>query len=101
MTKKTFTITLDEQLVKQLEKRAKRDYLTIQELINNILWRSAKSSLRTRRKYKIGDKEKFVKIFSRYKPYHKNSNETYYCKKCKTNHKYKSKIGENHLKYSE
>ncbi len=100
MEKKTFTITLDEQLFKQLEKRAKRDYLTVQELIKNILWRSAKSSLRTR-KYKLGDKEKFIKIFSRYRPYHKDVNEEYYCKKCRRNHKYNSKIGKKHLEYSE
>lgn len=99
MVKKTFSVTLDEQLVKQLEKRAKRDFLSVQELINKILWRSAKSSLRTKN-YKLGDKEKFIKIFSRYKPYSKNSNETYYCSKCRTAHKYKSKIGKKHLKYS-
>jgi len=48
MTKKSFNISLDEELVKELKKRAKKDYLTIEELINQILWRSAKSSLRKR-----------------------------------------------------
>ena len=47
--KKTFTVSLDEELVKELERRAKKDYLTVQELINKILWRSARSSMRRKK----------------------------------------------------
>ena len=37
MSKKAFTISLDKELVEELEKRAKRDFLTVHELINQIL----------------------------------------------------------------
>lgn len=100
MVKKTFTISLDEKLVKELDKRAKKDYLTTQELINQILWRSAKSSKDNRDHPNPRKAEDFVEIFSRYKPYHKNSKESYYCYKCKKKHKYNSKIGKQHIKHS-
>jgi metal-responsive CopG/Arc/MetJ family transcriptional regulator len=95
MTKKSFNINLDEELIKELKKRAKEDYLTIEELINQILWRSAKSSIKNKN---ISQKNvtSFMRAFSRYKPHHKNY---YYCTLCKRNHKYNSKIGKQHLKY--
>ncbi len=94
--KKTFSVRLDKELVDELKKRAKRDFLTVEELINQILWRSARRSLRTGKKPSQKYASDFVKIFSRYKPYH---NKTYYCKLCKRNHEYKSKIGKKHIKF--
>lgn len=99
MSKKTFTVKLDEELVKELKKRAERDYLTVEELINQVLWRSARSSLRKSKYPKRA--EKFVEIFSRYRPYHEKDKKTYYCYKCKKRHRYSSKIGKEHLKHSD
>ncbi|MCF7910555.1 hypothetical protein K9L16_02680 [Candidatus Pacearchaeota archaeon] len=94
---RTFTITLHEDLVKQLEKRAKKDYLTVQELIQNILWRSARRSLRHKRTPRVN--EKFVQIFSRKIPEKALARDSYYCNECKSNHRYNSQIGKKHLKY--
>jgi hypothetical protein len=94
MAKKSFMINLDEDLVKELKKRAKKDYLTLQELVNKILWRSARSSLRKEPSQRnVTD---FMKSFSRYRPYHEKA---YYCTLCKKNHKAKSKIGKEHYRY--
>jgi hypothetical protein len=97
--KKTFVVSLDKKLIEELEKRAKRDYLNVQELINKILWRSARSSLRSKRIPRQGKASDLIKSFSRYRPYHDSDSSLYYCTKCKKNHQYKSKIGEKHLKY--
>jgi hypothetical protein len=99
MEKKRFLITIDEELYKELERRAKRDKLTVLELINLILWRSAKRSLSASSRPKQA--EKFLEIFSRYQPYHKSERQTYYCHKCKKRHRYNSKIGKEHLKHSD
>lgn len=96
MPKKSFTISLDEELVKELNKRAKRDYLTTEELINKILWRSAKSSLRKKKNPNPGNVSPLMKAFSRYKPLHEKG---YYCTLCKKNHKTDSEIGKAHYKY--
>ncbi|MBD3252577.1 hypothetical protein GF386_02510 [Candidatus Pacearchaeota archaeon] len=94
MAKKSFRVNLDEELVKELKKRAKKDYLTVEELINQILWRSAKRSMKTTSRPK--NASEFVRIFSRYKPYH---DKEYYCQLCKIHHRYSSKIGKQHFKY--
>ena len=95
--KKSFLISLDSDLVKELEKRAKKDKLTVQELINLILYRSAMRSLRKRNPRTA---EKLIEIFSRYRPPHKDDKQTYYCKLCGKNHRYESEIGEKHLNLS-
>ncbi len=99
MAKKRFLITIHEELYKELKRRAKRDKLTVLELINLILWRSAKRSLSAKRRPQKA--EKFLEIFSRYQPYHKSERKTYYCHKCQSRHRYKSKIGKEHLKFSD
>jgi hypothetical protein len=97
--KKTFLVTIHEDLLKELEKRAERDKLSVQELINLILWRSTRVFKRKRLTPRKA--EKFLEIFSRYQPYHKSEKRTYYCYKCKKRHRYLSDIGEKHLKYSD
>ena len=91
----TFMVSLNKDLFNALKKRAKKDHLTVQELVNLVLWRSAKSSLESRdtsQKYATS----FMKTFSRHKPIHEVS---YYCRVCKKNHKYKSKIGKKHFRF--
>ena len=93
--RQTFMVSLNKELFNALKKRAKKDKLTIQELINLILWRSAKTSLKDssgRDKYATD----FMKTFSRHKPIHEVS---YYCRVCRKNHKYKSEIGKKHYRY--
>ncbi len=97
MAKKSFLITINKELFKELERRAKRDRLTVQELVNKILWRSAISSLRKSLSPKRA--EKYLEIFSRYRPYHEEERKTYYCNKCEKRHRYESKIGKKHIKY--
>ncbi|MFW5846870.1 MAG: hypothetical protein ACOCUU_01800 [Nanoarchaeota archaeon] len=97
--KKIFSVSLDKELVKELDRRAKEDYLTIQELINKILWRSARSSLRRKRNPHPRKAEDFVEVFSRYQPLDKSVSSLYYCNKCKSKHQYSSDIGKKHLKF--
>ena len=97
--KKTFSVSLDKELVKELERRAKKDYLTVQELINKILWRSARSSLRRKRNPRPRKADDFVEVFSRYQPLDDSISSLYYCKKCKRKHQYGSKIGKRHIKF--
>ncbi len=44
MLKKSVTIELDERVVSRLQKRAKRNMLTLRELVEDIVRRSAVSS---------------------------------------------------------
>jgi len=97
--KKTFTVSLDKELVEHLEKRAKEDYLTTEELVNKILWRSARSSLRRKRNPRPRKADKFIGSFSRYRPYHDSASSLYYCTKCKRKHQYESDIGKRHIKF--
>jgi len=97
--KKTFTVSLDKKLVEELERRAKKDYLTVQELINKILWRSARSSLRRKRNPRPRKANDLIKTFSRYRPVHDSASSLYYCTKCDRKHQYESEIGKKHLKY--
>jgi len=97
MSKKTFTVSIHEVLYKELEKRAKRDHLTVQELINFILWKSAKTTkYNTKRPRKV---EEFLELFSRHKP-KKLKGKKYFCNECGKDHKYASKIGQRHIKYA-
>lgn len=97
--KKTFSVSLDKELVEELDRRAKKDYLTVQELINKILWRSARSSLRRKRNPRPRKAGKFIGSFSRYKPYHDSASSLYYCTKCDKKHQYESGIGKRHIKF--
>jgi len=97
--KKTFTVSLDEELVKELERRAKKDYLTVQELINKILWRSARSSMRRKKNPRPRKASDLIKTFSRYRPIHDSASSLYYCTKCDRKHQYSSNIGEKHIKH--
>tara|TARA_B100000315_G_scaffold236145_1_gene251663 strand:- start:70 stop:306 length:237 start_codon:yes stop_codon:yes gene_type:complete len=63
MPKTALTIYLDEEAKKLLQKRAKREYLTLTELITNILRRSAISS--KKRPYNDNVNDKYLKFFSR------------------------------------
>ena len=63
--KKQISIHLDEGLIESLEKRAKKNYMTLRELINDILIRSMANYGRTGKSYGGPPVEKFVKIFSR------------------------------------
>lgn len=99
LQKKSFMVSLNKDLVKELERRAKEDYLTVQELINKILWRSARSSLRRKRNPRPRKADDFVEVFSRYKPYNKEASSLYYCTRCKRKHQYSSKIGKKHIKF--
>lgn len=60
--KKQVSILLDENVLKELKRRAKRDYMSLTELIQTILWRSVKTSKRRRSKIPI---EKYIGLFSR------------------------------------
>jgi hypothetical protein len=97
--KKIFSVSLDKELVEELDRRAKEDYLTVQELINKILWRSARSSLRRKRNPRPRMASDLIKTFSRYRPFHDSASSLYYCTKCDKKHQYGSEIGENHIKY--
>ena len=61
MTK--ITITLDEQEVKILKRRAKQNLFSLREQIEDIVRRSCANTKPTRRPFKVDDK--LVGIFSR------------------------------------
>ena len=63
--KKTLSITLDSDIFKILEKRAKKNFLTVRELAEDIVRRSAISYSKGRRPVKVDDR--LVAIFSREK----------------------------------
>jgi len=65
--KKQISIHLDKELIKALEKRAKKNYMTLRELINDILIRSMANYGKTGRSYGEPKVEKMVRIFSRKK----------------------------------
>ncbi len=64
--KRSISILLDSEVFSALEKRAKRELMTIRELVSDILRRSVISSKRRGgyRKIKAGDK--FIEYFSRH-----------------------------------
>jgi len=64
--KRQISIHLDKELIKVLEKRAKKNFMTLRELINDILIRSM-ANYNKQKKYSEPEVEKFVKIFSRKK----------------------------------
>ena len=63
--KKQITIDFDEQLFKQIEKRAKSNYLSIREQIKDIVVRSMASYGKKDKGDSEPNVEKMVKIFSR------------------------------------
>ena len=63
--KKSVTIKLDSEVLKVLEKRAKKNYFTINEQIEDILRRSAARGISKKYRDKVDDK--FLTYFSRYK----------------------------------
>ena len=60
--KKQVTILLDENVLKELKRRAKRDFMSLTELIQHILWKSAKTSKRRKTMVPVG---KYIELFSR------------------------------------
>jgi len=63
---KTIHVRFRPDLMKELERRAKRSYVTVTELVEDIVRRSMMSYIGgTRRRFKIDDK--LVAIFSREK----------------------------------
>ena len=68
-TKKSISIDLDETLLKQLEKRAKSNHLSVREQIKDIVVRSMSSYGKTSSPSSSDPNlSKFVKIFSRKRP---------------------------------
>ena len=68
-TKKAMSIQLDIALLQQIDKRAKKNYLTLREQIEDILRRSMLSYGKVKSpSYKDPNVSKFMKIFSREKP---------------------------------
>tara|TARA_Y100000310_G_scaffold343691_1_gene452508 strand:+ start:335 stop:556 length:222 start_codon:yes stop_codon:yes gene_type:complete len=63
--KKSISIDLDEKLLKQLEKRAKINHLSVREQIKDIIVRSMSGWGKTGRSYGDPRVSKLVKIFSR------------------------------------
>lgn len=64
--KKTISITLDIDLVKELDKRARKNYMSLREMMEDILRRSMVSYNKGSRSSAAEPKvEKFVQIFSR------------------------------------
>jgi|TARA_B100001971_G_C17945725_1_gene409980 hypothetical protein len=68
MVKKSISIDLDEKLLKQLEKRAKTNHLSVREQIKDIIVRSMSGWDKTGRSYGDPNVSKLVKIFSRKRP---------------------------------
>ena len=66
MAKKALTILLDTGIYSSLEKRAKKNLLSLRELISDILRRSVLSSGK-RKNYMPKSKDKFIEYFSRHK----------------------------------
>ena len=66
--KKQISIELDEDLLKQIEKRAKKNYLSVREQLKDIIVRSMASYGKPSRSYSDPKVSKMVKIFSRKRP---------------------------------
>ncbi|RLF36050.1 MAG: hypothetical protein DRM99_03525 [Thermoplasmata archaeon] len=72
MSKKRFTIEINTSILKELERRATKEFLSVRELIEDIIRRSAVTSKARRRGTAPRIKgEKFIQYFSRYQPYKK------------------------------
>ena len=67
MAKKALSIHLDEKLIKDLEKRAKKNYMTLREQINDIIIRSMANYGKSTKPSSEPEVEKIVKMFSRKK----------------------------------
>ncbi len=71
MPKKRITVELESSVFKELQRRAKKEFLSLRELTEDILRRSAVMSKSRGRGSRIpkfkGDK--FIEYFSRYQPY--------------------------------
>lgn len=66
--KKSISIQLDINLVQQLDKRARKNFMTLRELIDDILRRSMTTYNKGKRpRYAEPDVGKLVRIFSRKK----------------------------------
>lgn len=63
----TFSIKLDKDEIKILEKRAKKNLMTVQEQIADIIRRSCVNSLNKSYSSKIKVDDRLVSIFSRVK----------------------------------
>lgn len=61
------TISLDEDIKKVLEKRAKKNMLSLSEQIEDILRRSAVSSEKVKSPYEPKIDDKLVSLFSRHR----------------------------------
>ncbi|MBU2496452.1 MAG: hypothetical protein KJ767_00130 [Nanoarchaeota archaeon] len=80
----TISIKVDNDILKELERRAKKEYLTIKELIEDIIRRSAITS-KARKTGSIPKVQagKFIEYFSRYQPYKRRKKKTLKTKKHK------------------
>jgi len=68
MKEKQVTIYLDERLLKRIEKRAKKNYLSVREQLKDIIVRSMANWGKTGKSYSGPPVSKMVKIFSRKRP---------------------------------
>ena len=70
MPKKRFSIEVDSLALRELQRRAKKEYLSVRELIEDIIRRSCiVSKARKRGAAPKVKGEKFIEYFSRYQPY--------------------------------
>ena len=71
MPKKRITVELESSVFKELQRRAKKEFLSLRELTEDILRRSAVMS-KSRGRGGRGPRvkaDKFIQYFSRYQPY--------------------------------
>ena len=67
MAKKALTILIDKDIYLALEKRAKRNLLSLREQISDILRRSVLSAKKRRGYSAVKTDDKFIEYFSRHK----------------------------------
>jgi len=65
MPKKTLTIALDEEILKALKSRAKKEFLTVKELAEDIIRRSTISYKRRKGSRRDNVKDPYLRYFSR------------------------------------
>ena len=71
MPRKRLSVDIDSVVFNELKRRAKRELLSVRELVEDILRRSVVMS-KSRRRGSRGPKvkaDKFIQYFSRYQPY--------------------------------
>ena len=66
-TRKSITIDIDIKLANELNKRAKKSYMSLRELIEDILRRSMLSYNKQAKHSSESDVEPFIKMFSKRK----------------------------------